>query len=260
MSNDDPPPDPSVPNLREKSPSKLDVVTNLFTGKKPSKSNVPPVEEAVAPELGIKTFAELFTELLDKEISVEFNTLTVGEYVVLVFMHLIQNQPSEARLAAVRGIERHGGPHLLCFVDLTTSIFNNDYSNALRLVHAVQLPESFAPYLTELKNRLLVRRLAQILTCYSTIKLEHLVDALGPQSNEFVEGLLLGAQWPVDEEKFVTVLGTDGFHAFLSCVIDPRFGPEPTTTRPVKAPPQNIASAADQLKALVKYADFLDRP
>ncbi|KAI6175484.1 hypothetical protein M3Y97_00694000 [Aphelenchoides bicaudatus] len=213
-----------------------------------------------APSIENTSYIQLFNTLLDEEISIEVVQLNAGEYLAIIFMYFIHNRAVEGRLALVRALERYRDhPVLLSISNIAESLAEDNLSAALLELHEFKVDASFEPYLTELKNRILSRRLRQIIRAYSAISLKDFSQSLGfAEPNAKVQEILQKLQWPVSADQFVEPKDTEAFKNLLKSICSEEFAPL-ELDKEKKAKETNKFSV-EALQRLAKYADLLDRP
>jgi len=271
MSNEDYPPDPinvdaeedddEIIKVNDESPAELVAPVPQPQLHIQRAGNSRAAVNVVAPPLETHTFKELFEHLLNKEVSIEIEPLSPGEYLVLIFMHFIQNSSIEGRFAVLRALERHGSlSPLISLMHVSTSLCDENLPAALAELNQFNIDPSFEPYVTELKNRLLARILKRILRAYSTTRVIDVSHSLGYQEpNETVEGILTKLNWTVDQQGFVQPTETEDFRRVISSAQDVNFGPEVPSVGMHGNVEKKLLSA-DALQDLVKFSELLDRP
>jgi len=274
MSNEEiPPPDPAFEDEEEEiikveDESPADLVAPMQqqrqfiqkAGRSGAAENV-----VIAPQLeNPRAFELLFSQLLAKEMSLKIEQLSSGEYLALVLMHLIQNSPVEGRFAVLRALEHgHQQAPFYTMTGISSALCEENVPMAIRSLHEITVDPSFEPYLTELKNRLLARRLKEILRAYSVITTQHFFTSIGYARQgyeEKIQDLLARLQWTVDQDGFIHPTETEGFRELVGSAQNADFGPERSSMIIREEGEKKEHFSADALQRLVTFSEFLDRP
>ncbi|KAI6192827.1 hypothetical protein M3Y99_01918700 [Aphelenchoides fujianensis] len=207
---------------------------------------------APVPEGG--SFVELYEQLLDKELSIEMTPLTAGEYLVVIFVELIQGRYFEGRLSVVRALEKCGvAPALVAAASISNSLAEEEYGAAVRELNTLQLDEAIRVYTDELERRLVANGVRRVQNAYATITKARFAESIGI-SPQKADEILRQLEWPVAADEMIEPKKTPAFQRFLAAAHDSRFDwPEEADKKTESAIP------TDLIKRLVQYADVLDR-
>ncbi|KAI6192490.1 hypothetical protein M3Y99_01933400 [Aphelenchoides fujianensis] len=189
---------------------------------------------APVPEGG--SFVQLYEQLLDKELSIEMTPLTAGEYLVVIFVELIQGRYFEGRLSVVRALEKCGvAPALVAAASISNSLAEEDV------------------YADELERRLVANGVRRVQNAYATITKARFAESIGI-SPQKADEILRQLEWSVAADEMIEPKKTAAFQRFLTAAHDRRFdSPEEAAKKSESAIP------TDLIKRLVQYADTLDR-
>ncbi|KAI6175552.1 hypothetical protein M3Y97_00701700 [Aphelenchoides bicaudatus] len=202
---------------------------------------------------------KIFNNLLEAEITQR--EMKKVDCMIIVLMFFIQNKSIEGRFALVRALERYKGDAIFLLLAKTAdALADQDFETALSELHDLQLIPALAPYLIELKNRVLARRLRQILRAYSSISFEGLCKTLGSANQgDNVQAFLQQIQWPLGEDQFVEPKDTEAYCQFIQNSFNAQFGPEFVLNPKPSAPSDYNGLSMNTLQDLMNYAELLEQ-
>ncbi|CAD5218679.1 unnamed protein product [Bursaphelenchus okinawaensis] len=224
---------------------------NAKDAPQPSPQNSIKLVEILAPE-STKSPAELFVELLEKELGIAL--ISLGEYVTIILMYIIQNDPNQARYAVLRSEHAYKDcPELRKLYELAEAAYNKDLSQCLLWIRSNPVHESFFPYMSEVRRRITAQMLTNIKNGFRSITYMNVCSLMHVrEDDEDMLKCVQQSQWELSDIGIVTPADTAGFRQLVASLHDPVFGMEKSKTQARK---QNGAV----LDNLVRYSGFLDR-